>query len=526
MRLSRYLELLRPHRAALLVAAALLAIGGVLPGVAVWLLQDGLRRLDDPSALAGVAGASVVVVAAWALAQVARASITRRVAGEVASDLRARVWTRWIAQDGGMGQGLSAVLDEVDQVQYGVSALVTAVRNPIALLALVGSAFALAPALAALATVLFAGVAALGAWASRRVKGATADARQARAALAGLAAEQLANADVLRAHGAEPDELRRFRALDDEDRRARLRLEQVRVAPASAVEVAAALAVGLVMVAGSAAVSRGWLDGPALLATVAALLLANRPLSGLTEVQALLARSLSALERVDALLAAAPAPPGLPLPAGPLSLAWDGVAVARGGRIVVDGATLRVDPGEVVALVGPSGAGKTTLLRAGLGALPLARGSATVGGIPAHAADLRGVVGVVPQEIGLFARTVAENVALGHREPDRARVERALAAAGFPHVDPERVLADRGAGLSGGERQRLCLARALYGDARVLVLDEPTAQLDAATAAAFAETLRALAPGRAIVVATHDREVWSRATRVVEVGAWTASSGS
>jgi ABC-type multidrug transport system fused ATPase/permease subunit len=157
--------------------------------------------------------------------------------------------------------------------------------------------------------------------------------------------------------------------------------------------------------------------------------------------------------------------------------------------------------------------------------VPLAAGEITLGGMQVS----RAAIAYVPQEIQLFARTIAENVALG-TVPDPQRVAGALRLAGADFADPDQVLADRGAGLSGGERQRLCLARALYRDAPVLLLDEPTAQLDPPTAARIAETLRTLRAGRAIVVATHDPEVWTRADRIVEIeagrlveGRWTAS---
>ncbi|MEQ1569028.1 MAG: ABC transporter ATP-binding protein, partial [Myxococcota bacterium] len=433
MTLRAYLALLRPHAAPLAFAAALLGIGGVLPGAAVWLLRRGLEHVGDPVVLAWTCGAFVAVAAGTAVTQLARAALTRAVAGSVSSALRLQVHAAYLAGDGGVGHRLSGLTDEVDQVQYGVSALVTAVRNPISLVALFGTAVWFAPGLAAIAVGLLGAVLAVGSAANRAVGRATSDAREARADLAALAAEQLANAEVVRAFTAEPGERQRFAAADARDRVARAKLEVARVVPTALVEVAAAAAIGLVMVLGSRDIARGTADAPSVIAAVAALLLASRPLSGLMEVGTLLRRSLSALERIDRALRQAPPPRvGRPVPDGPLTVRWDRVGFELGGVAILTDVTAEVRPGELVALVGPTGAGKTTLLRLVTGALSPTAGEVHLGGCPLSeldAAAIRASVAVVPQDTMLFARTVAENVALG-AELARDAVEAALLAAG------------------------------------------------------------------------------------------------
>jgi ATP-binding cassette subfamily C protein CydCD len=252
----------------------------------------------------------------------------------------------------------------------------------------------------------------------------------------------------------------------------------------------------------------------------------TRPLASLAESVALLQRALAALDRVESALAADPGrPPGTrPVPDGPLELAWESVTVRVGDRTVLDRCSLTARPGAIVAVAGPTGAGKTTLLQLGAGLRGCDGGRVVLGGEPL--ADLapeavRRVVAVVAQDTVLFARSVAENVALGET-PDPERVRDALRDAGAGFVDAlpagaDTVLAERGRGLSGGERQRIALARALYRGARVLLLDEPTSQVDAARAARFGEVLRALAPGRTIVVAAHDPVVWACADHVVQL---------
>ncbi|MEZ4239532.1 MAG: ABC transporter ATP-binding protein [Myxococcota bacterium] len=477
---------------------------GAAPALAVWLLRQALAAVSggDATALVPVASAFVALSVLQAAATVARTAITRRISATVASGLRRRLHAAFLADGAGgaVGDRVAALAEEVDQVQYGVSGLVTALRNPITVGGLLAVAFGVAPGLALPALGVLAAAFALGAALGGRVRRATERGRAARAAMVALLAEHLAGIEVLRAHDAVGVESARLAALDEADRRARWRLDVVRGLPAVAVQVGAA-------------------------AGLAGVLLASRPLADLAEVWSLVQRSLAALARVEVALAAPRPPRGdRDLPQGPVALAWEAVTVRRAGRAIVDEATAEALPGELVALVGPSGAGKTTLLRLAGGAVAADAGRVRVGGI--DVAELRpealhAAVSVVPQDGMLFARTVAENVALGS-DVDRGRVEAALrdAGAGFVLAWPAGVdtpLAERAAGLSGGERQRLAIARALYRRARVLLLDEPTAGLDGETAAAVVATLRAHAAGRAIVIATHDPAVVAACDRAVAV---------
>lgn len=541
----RFLLLLRPHAGGLALAGALLAVGAPVPAASVWLLTSVLDRLatGDGAGLVAACGALALVLVGGHAATLLRGAATRRVAWAVASDLRRRLHAALLARpaEGAMGDRLSALLDEADQVQYGVNALVGLAKNPVQLALVLGTAAALAPELVAPAAVLLLPAGLVAGLGGRRVRSATAASRRARAAMATLATEQLGAVDVLRAFGAEPGERVRFEAADERDRRARWRLEVERGWPSVAVSALLAAALCALVALGGARISAGTLDPPALVAFVAALVLAQRPLADLAEAWGLAQRASAALERVDRVIADHVAH-DVPrtVPHGPLRVSWAAVSVVR-GRAIVDDVALEAEPGEILALVGPTGAGKTTLLRLALGAVPPDAGTVTVGGV-APARLPPGRVAIVPQDAALLARTVAENVALGAEPADRDRALRALEAAGAGFADPDDLLDEGGRGLSGGERQRLCLARALYRDAPVLLLDEPTGQLDADTARGIVATLRELRPGRTIVVATHDPEVWARADRVavlrdgrlVAVGdpsavrgaAWTASSAS
>lgn len=198
---------------------------------------------------------------------------------------------------------------------------------------------------------------------------------------------------------------------------------------------------------------------------------------------------------------------------GRRGMALESVIVERGGRAVVGPVSFAVAPGEVVALTGPSGAGKSTLVSALLGFVEPSAGSVAR---PAG-------IAWAGQRPGLLQGSIAENIALGESVPDPALVERALAAAALPGMDPGLRLGAQGSGLSGGQAQRVAIARALYRawsrDADALLLDEPSSALDAESEAAIARTLRAEAErGRAVLVVSHRAALAAAADRAVRIG--------
>ncbi|MEV4420978.1 ATP-binding cassette domain-containing protein [Patulibacter sp. NPDC049589] len=180
------------------------------------------------------------------------------------------------------------------------------------------------------------------------------------------------------------------------------------------------------------------------------------------------------------------------------------VRLARGGRAVLDGARLTVPRGAVTALVAPSGAGKSTLLRCLNRLLDPDAGTIELAGRNVRGIDpreLRRRVGLVAQTPTMLPGTVRDNVAYALPAATDGDVARALRAAGLPDAFAGRDAA----GLSGGERARVALARALSRAPEVLLLDEPTAALDADTAALVGRTLRALADdGVGVCMAVHD----------------------
>ncbi|HEY3263233.1 MAG TPA: thiol reductant ABC exporter subunit CydD [Pseudonocardiaceae bacterium] len=214
-------------------------------------------------------------------------------------------------------------------------------------------------------------------------------------------------------------------------------------------------------------------------------------------------------------------------------LVVNGVSVTRvpGEPPTLPPTSLRVAPGEVVAVVGRSGAGKSTLLSVLLGFLSPSAGSVLVGDVTligaghVSGADLarwRADVAWVPQRPALLAGTVADNVRCGDDEASDDEVRRALARAAAAELSPSLVLGEQGAGLSAGQRQRVALARAFLRAERgagLLMLDEPTAHLDSATEARVLAGIRELAAaGRCVLLVVHRPALAAAADRVVPIG--------
>ncbi|MGH1565007.1 thiol reductant ABC exporter subunit CydC [Mumia sp. DW29H23] len=283
---------------------------------------------------------------------------------------------------------------------------------------------------------------------------------------------------------------------------------------------------------GVAAVADGTL-GPVLLAVVvlAPVALAE-PLEGLSAIEQQEQRSAASRRRIEELVEAdddvvdpdvsAPDPVGFALRLRDVALGW-GTA-----DDLVTGLDLDLPEGEVVAVAGPSGSGKSTLAAVLLRLATARAGTITLGGTPIEALtgdQVRQVVATLRQDEHVFDTTIRENLRIADPAADDLTLLDALDAAGLgPFVAglPEGLdteVGENGDRLSGGERQRLGLARLLLGGHRVLVLDEPTEHLDAATAEALLRDLVALAPQRSILLVSHDERALAAASHVVRLDA-------
>ncbi|MFC9602038.1 thiol reductant ABC exporter subunit CydD [Streptomyces niveus] len=349
--------------------------------------------------------------------------------------------------------------------------------------------------------------------------------------LSGHFLDVVAGLPTLKVFGRAKAQAESVREITSEYRRATLRTLRIAFLSSFALELLATLSVALVAVGIGMRLVHGDLD---LYTGLVVLILAPEAYLPLRQVGAqyhAAAEGLAAAEEIFAVLETGEGAGSAGVADVPDSprLEFEGVTVRHEGRTEpsLDAATLVVEPGETVALVGPSGAGKTTLLNVLLGFTAPTEGRVRVGGVDLSSLDLdrwRERIAWVPQHPYLFAGTIAENVRLARPDADATAVRKALRDAGaydFVTALPQGAdtpLGEDGAGLSSGQRQRLALARAFLADRPLLLLDEPTAALDGETEAGIVETVRRLAVGRTVLLVIHRPALLSVADRVIELG--------
>jgi ATP-binding cassette subfamily B protein len=360
---------------------------------------------------------------------------------------------------------------------------------------------------------------------------------QERVADLGAQAEETLNAmATVQAHGHEAADLRHFAERAGQSVAASLARVRVRAFLMLSIILLGFGAITLSLWVGGHAVLSGRLTGGELSAFVFYAVLLATSVTSLSELWSEVQRAAGAAERVGEFLAVEPEirPPAepLPLPAPapgrPVGrLAFEDVRLRYPSRPEVpalDGVSLVVEPGETVALVGPSGAGKTTLFQLALRFRDPDSGRVTLDGTDLRAADpaaIRARIGLVPQDPVIFSADVRENIRYGRpdaAEEDIRAAAEAADAAGFIEALPQgygTFLGEKGVRLSGGQRQRIAIARAVLSDPPLLLLDEATSALDAESEAAVQAAIARLSRGRAVLVIAHRLATVRRADRIV-----------
>jgi ATP-binding cassette subfamily B protein len=319
---------------------------------------------------------------------------------------------------------------------------------------------------------------------------------------------------VTKAFGREQDQTERVSDVNRDLAKHRRRAGIVQGAYGAVMSALSATSLALVFWMGAQRVSAGETSVGNVVALLAFSMMLAMPLRGaFMHINDFFRAEVSA-QRLQSLLAA-PAPvrehrAARPAPKLTGRILIDHLSVSEGDRRVLDDITCAIEPGELAVLVGPIGAGKSTLLEVLARLRDPTEGTVHFDGLDARRlqlASLRSQIAYSPPEPWLFEGTIGENIAFAQPDVSAEHVERAAAQAGLAQVLdelPERLdtlIGVDGLTLSGGQRQRLMLARALLREPAILLLDNPTANLDAETAASLNDTISALRGSRTIVLA-------------------------
>ncbi|WP_215842154.1 ABC transporter ATP-binding protein [Acidithiobacillus montserratensis] len=338
--------------------------------------------------------------------------------------------------------------------------------------------------------------------------------------------QSLRGVEVIKSQGGEPFEANRFARQAQHYFILMMQIARIQKATVPVMEMIAALGIAAIIYLGGSQVVNGNMSTGAFFSFFTALGLIYEPLRQLSSANNQLQQGLSAADRLFAWLDQ----PAEHTETSPSPQPWGtwqchDLRLQLGVEQILQGLDISIPPQSTTAIVGPSGSGKTSLVRVILGLLPASAGSISVAGVDKSRipdGDYRRYFSFVAQEPVLFTGSVLSNIAYGESQPDRQRAETAarqahawdfLARSG----GLDSMIQGNGANFSGGQRQRLAIARALYLDRPVLVLDEATSNLDSESEERIAETLAELHGQKTILIVAHRPRTTRLADQVIRL---------
>lgn len=347
--------------------------------------------------------------------------------------------------------------------------------------------------------------------------------------LSALITEVISGIRLVKTFAAEDYEVARFWKTAEKNRQAKYATERIKAIQHPVIGFLEAMGIVLLFILGGWQISQGNLTGAEFVSFAAAVVLIIDPINIITLNYNEFKQAEASVERVFQLLQLQPTiverANAIALPQVNGQVEYDNVCFSYSDHTpVLNGITLKVQPGEVIALVGLSGAGKTTLVNLLPRFYDPQQGRILIDGTDIQTVTLKSLrqqIGIVPQETTLFSGTIAQNIAYGQFQYNLEEVQNAAKVANahnFISAFPEgyhTALGERGVNLSGGQRQRLAIARAVLLNPRILILDEATSALDSESEALVQEALERLMRDRTVFIIAHRLATVRRSDRIL-----------
>jgi ATP-binding cassette subfamily B protein len=566
------LALIKPYRARAIAMLAALVVGTAAslapPLLARAAIDKGIAHHDVGTLVLVVIAFLVSALIVWGMTYV-QTYLVGWVGQRALADLRIRIFSHLQTLPIGFyesrpaGVLISRMTNDVEALDSLVTdSVVTLFQAGLTLVGTVGILLYLDVKLALLTFCVLPLLLAGSLWFRIVSAGAFRRTRETIGAITGYLQETLSGIRVVRSFAQEPAHASSFTELNADNRAANMTTVKLNAAYFPTVEMLSGVAVAVIVLYGGLQAIDGHVTVGTVVAFVAALSNLFEPIQQLSQLYATYQSGMAALEKIFQLLDVRPdledragalalgridgevdfddvsfayarAPQRAPAAARANGSSENGAGENRSGEngaasaepvLALDHISLRIPPGQTVALVGATGAGKSTMAKLIARFYDPTAGAILVDGHDLRevsSASLRSQMGIVPQEAFLFSGTVAENIAFGRPDADAAQIRAAAAAVGAEEFIAElpsgydTEVGERGAQLSAGQRQLIAFARALIADPRILVLDEATSNVDLHSEARIEQGLRRLLTGRTSIVIAHRLSTIRQAGRIV-----------
>lgn len=535
----RLLQFLKPYKGKLTIAMLCMVILAACTAALAWVLQPALDNTlnGDQEFIYLVPIFVIVLYIIKGTAYYGQAYLMGFIGQRVIYDLRNLIYDRLTNQSLGFfshrktGELLARISYDVSLVQASVSTSVTALmRDSASIVFLLGVVLYQDWLLAMIAVLVFPVMIYPIIRFGKRMRSASFDGQVSMGHLSSLVEETVGGIRIVKAFGMESYERKRFATLTGDFLKHQLKVFKVHALSFPIMELLAGFGIAGVLFYGGMRVASGETTAGTLVSFLAALIMLYEPVKRLSRANNEIQQGLAASERIfeilDEPIVVEDHASARELPPFSDSIKFDRVRLQYPGtdRPILQDVSFNVAMGEVVALVGRSGAGKTSLVNLLPRFIDVSDGTVRIDGHDVREltqASLRDQMSLVTQEVVLFNDTVLNNIAYGHDEIDRDKVEeiaRAANAHDFIMKLPDgydTLVGERGVILSGGQRQRLSLARALLKDAPILILDEATSSLDTESERLVQQAIDRLMKGRTVIVIAHRLSTIRHADRIV-----------